>query len=104
MQVKLAGDVKLDPATGQITTIFDNLPQVPFTSFALSFQGGPRAVLNNPPRAGEGARAVLTPWSGTAPKTRAASFVIDGACALPAFAPGLRVSARRRPRAARRAR
>ena len=46
--VKLPGDVKLDPATGQITTIFDNLPQVPFTSFALTFQGGAHAVLANP--------------------------------------------------------
>ena len=51
MLVKLPGDVKLDPATGQITTIFDNLPQVPFTSFALSFQGGSHAVLANPARA-----------------------------------------------------
>ena len=51
--VKLAGDVRLDPATGQITTVFDNLPQVPFTSFALSFQGGPRAVLSNPTTCGE---------------------------------------------------
>src|SRR4029078_2904176 len=39
VEVALAGDVKLDPATGQITTIFDNLPQVPFTAFSLSFQG-----------------------------------------------------------------
>ena len=38
VQVKLAGDVKLNPATGQITTIFDNLPQVPFTAFALTLQ------------------------------------------------------------------
>jgi hypothetical protein len=43
--VKIPGDVKLDPATGQITTIFDNLPQVPFTSFALTFQGGTEAGL-----------------------------------------------------------
>ena len=92
--VKLAGDVRLDPATGQITTVFDNLPQVPFTAFALSFQGGPHAVLSNPSNCGSKAlTALLTPWSGTAPKTATASFTIDGGCTAPAFAPALRVSA-----------
>jgi hypothetical protein len=97
--VKLPGDVELDPATGQITTVFDNLPQVPFTRFALSFQGGPKAVLANPVACGTKAvSALLTPWSGTAPKTATATFTIDadgkgGACATPAFAPTLRTSA-----------
>ncbi|MDA0182518.1 hypothetical protein OJ997_19570 [Solirubrobacter phytolaccae] len=93
VQVKLAGDVKLNPDNGQITTVFDNLPQVPFTEFALSFQGGAKAVLNNPSTCGtKDLSAVLTPWSGTAPKAASASFTIDGGCALPAFAPGLKVS------------
>ena len=48
VKVALAGDVRLDPSTGQITTVFDYLPQVPFSSFALTFQGGPNAVLANP--------------------------------------------------------
>ncbi|MBE2317369.1 hypothetical protein DVA67_015410 [Solirubrobacter sp. CPCC 204708] len=94
VQVKLAGDVKLNPANGQITTVFDNLPQVPFTAFALSFAGGAKAVLNNPSTCGEKTlSATLTPWSGTAPKHATASFTIDQGCALPAFAPGLQVSA-----------
>lgn len=97
--VKLPGDVKLDPATGQITTVFDNLPQVPFTNFALSFQGGAKAVLANPAACGtKQVTALLTPWSGTAPKTATATFTIDadgkgGACTAPAFAPSLRTSA-----------
>ncbi|WP_028062592.1 hypothetical protein [Solirubrobacter soli] len=97
--VKLPGDVKLDPATGQITTVFDNLPQVPFTSFALSFQGGPKAVLANPVACGEKVvSALLTPWSGTAPRTATATFTIDadgkgGACTAAAFAPSLRTTA-----------
>src|SRR5262249_50534702 len=48
VDVKLKGQVTLDQATGQITTVFDDLPQVPFTSFSLAFQGGPHAVLANP--------------------------------------------------------
>ena len=92
VQVKLAGDVKLNRDNGQITTVFDNLPQVPFTTFALSFQGGAKAVLNNPATCGEKAlSATLTPWSGTAPSSATASFTIDGGCALPAFAPGIDV-------------
>jgi hypothetical protein len=97
--VKLPGDVHLDPATGQITTVFDNLPQVPFTSFALSFQGGSHAVLANPASCGaKRVSALLTPWSGTAPKTATASFTIDadghgGACTQASFAPGLRIAA-----------
>ncbi len=93
VQVKLAGDVKLDPSTGQITTVFDNLPQVPFTKFALSFNGGPHAVLANPPTCGtKDLSATLTPWSGTAPKVATATLTIDQGCAL-AFAPSLTVSA-----------
>jgi hypothetical protein len=94
VKVALAGDVRLDPATGQITTVFDDLPQVPFTSFALSFQGGPHAVLANPATCGaKTVSALLTPWSATAPKTATATFTIDGCATAPAFAPGLRVSA-----------
>jgi hypothetical protein len=97
--VKLPGDVHLDPSTGQITTVFDGLPQVPFTSFALSFQGGAHAVLANPAGCGtKDLTAVLTPWSGTPARTATASFTIDadghgGACAAPAFNPALRVAA-----------
>ncbi len=92
--VKLAGDVRLDPATGQITTIFDDLPQVPFTAFSLSFQGGSHAVLANPPTCGaKTVTAVLTPWSGNPAKTVTGDFVIDQGCAAASFAPALRVSA-----------
>ncbi|HEX6025622.1 MAG TPA: hypothetical protein VFZ00_26755 [Solirubrobacter sp.] len=92
--VKLAGDVRLDPATGQITTVFDNLPQVPFTKFALTFQGGARAVLQNPSTCGNKTlTALLTPWSGTAARTATATFTINQGCAVPALAPALRVGA-----------
>lgn len=97
--VKLTGDVRLDPATGQITTIFDNLPQVPFTAFALSFKGGADAVLANPAGCGtKTVTATVTPWSGTPAKIAEGSFTIDadgrgGACAQPALAPGLSVAA-----------
>jgi hypothetical protein len=94
VKVALAGDVKLDPATGQITTVFDNLPQVPFTAFALSFQGGSHAVLANPGTCGsKTVAATLTPWSGNPAKTVTGDFAITGCETAPAFAPALRVSA-----------
>jgi hypothetical protein len=97
IRLKLAGDVRLDPATGRITTVFDNLPQVPFTSFTLSFQGGAKAVLANPVGCGEQRLTTrLTPWSGGADATPSAAFTTDadgagGACSERAFRPALAV-------------
>ena len=95
VKLKLTGAVKLDPATGRITTVFDNLPQVPFTSFTLSFQGGAKAVLANPTGCGSQTMTTrLTPWSGNPDATPSASFTTDadgagGACAAPRFRPAL---------------
>ena len=36
--VKLAGKVTLDPQTGQLTTVFDDIPQLPVASFKLHFR------------------------------------------------------------------
>jgi hypothetical protein len=77
--VKLTGAVTLDPANGRISTVFDDLPQVPFTSFTLTFNGGDRAVLANPTTCGTKAlAATLTPWSGNAARTATASFTTTG--------------------------
>lgn len=65
--VKLAGEVKPDPVTGQLVTTFLNNPQVPFDSLRLSFFGGPRAALVNPALCGSyTASAQMNPWSGGA--------------------------------------
>ena len=89
-RVKLAGSVRTDPATGQITTIFDNQPQVPFSRLSLVFKGGPRALLANGAQCGtQTLSAAFTPWGG-APATASATFPIEGSdCALTPFAPSL---------------
>jgi hypothetical protein len=52
VHLKLTGRVTLNPANGQVTTVFQDLPQLPFTSFNLTFQGGPRSVLVTPQTCG----------------------------------------------------
>ena len=63
--VKLPGSVTPDPATGRISTTFDNNPQAPFSRVHLEFFGGPRAALANPQRCGTyTTTAAMTSWSG----------------------------------------
>jgi hypothetical protein len=104
--IKLAGKVDPDPRTGQLTTTFDDLPQLPFSTFNLHFREGGRAPLVTPPTCGTyTAQARFVPWSAAdvnnpAPNevvTTSASFQIErgvdgGACppkSTPPFHPGL---------------
>jgi hypothetical protein len=92
--IKQAGKVTADPGTGRLTTTFDDLPQLPFSSFDLHFREGGRAPLLMPPACGT--YDVVTrfvPWSAQDPDnpapeevvTRTSSFTVDrgidgGAC------------------------
>ena len=78
--VKLPGQVESDPLSGQLTAVFDELPQLPFSSVRLAFGGGPRAVLVNPPACGSYAAAgELTSWSG-AVRAVGSSFSVEERC------------------------
>lgn len=62
--VKLEGHGMIDQKTGQITTVFDENPQLPFDEFKLKLTGGPRSVLANPRKCGTvTAVGDLEPWS-----------------------------------------
>jgi hypothetical protein len=75
--VKLHGRVDLDPETGQITTTFDDSPQLPFSSLTLRLKDGPRAPVVLPRRCGTyTTRAVLTGWSGKTVVSQS-SFTVD---------------------------
>src|SRR6202034_4551104 len=50
--VKLAGRVSPNPVTGQLTTTFENTPQLPFSDLELEFYGTNRAPLATPAHCG----------------------------------------------------
>jgi hypothetical protein len=98
IMVKQPLKVENDPATGRITTVAEDLPQLPFSHFRLHFREGTRSPLASPPGCGSyEASAVLTPSSGGDPVTTTSAFEIitgpaAGPCpsgAKPPFKPGL---------------
>jgi len=74
--VKNAGRVDADPVTGQLTTTFDAVPQVPFDHLEAHFRKGARAPLATPGQCGTYvATAVETPWANPGePMTQTAAF------------------------------
>jgi hypothetical protein len=88
--VKLAGEVQINQATGQVTTSFTELPQFPFEEVKLNLFGGSTAPLVTPMSCGvpESASSVFAPWSATAAVTGSSDppFELEG-CAPRAFKP-----------------
>lgn len=87
---RLIGHVKADPNTGQLTAVFDEqqkleltgsekdlpqgLPQVPFTSVKLHFDGS-KAVLTSPPVCSAESKSKLEPWARPGTNAEPASTV-----------------------------
>jgi hypothetical protein len=92
--VRLEGKVSADPVTGRLATTFEGrevegiggvkipkgLPQVPFSTFTLDFNDGPRAVLTSPTTCGPSqTTSVMTPWSGNPPASPSDEFTLTNA-------------------------
>jgi hypothetical protein len=80
ISVRLVGNVSADPLTGQLTTRFKGLPQVPFSSVRLKIDDGARSALTSPGTCGPHAMtATMTPWSGNPDEVPIDEFVLTSA-------------------------
>jgi hypothetical protein len=90
--VKLHGKVEANPKTGQLTTTFQENPQLPFSELKLKLTGGPRAPLANAQTCGEATTtSALTPWSAPEsgpPATPFSSYTVSGCASPMPFVPG----------------
>ena len=78
---KLPGQVRVDPATGRLTTVFPDNPPLPVSSVELDLKSGPRAPLTTPGRCGTyEITSDLGPWSGGAVSHSSSSFTVDQGC------------------------
>jgi hypothetical protein len=75
--VKLPGKVTLNEATGQISSTFEDNPQLPFEDAEIHFFGGERAPLATPSHCETYTTAAeFTPWSGNPPIKSSSSFQV----------------------------
>ncbi len=62
--VKVAGRLQADPLSGQLTAVFDRLPQLPYSNLKIHFREGQRAPLITPAACGAFTSAIdLSPWN-----------------------------------------
>jgi hypothetical protein len=88
VDIKLPGAIKA-AGDGQLTTVFDNQPQLPFNTLTLHFKTGPRAPLSTPRTCGNNTTNVqLVSWGGKVIDSTT-SFTTVG-CKPPTFAPTFR--------------
>ena len=85
--IKLVGKTTPNLATGQLTTTFEDQPQISFEKLVVHLKGGPRAVLQNPKAcsANEQTVAQLTPWSSETAHESSDHFASE--CPPDPFAP-----------------
>ncbi len=101
VNLKVRGKVEANPATGQLTTVFENTPQLPFSELQVRLNGGPRSPLDNPAVCGAATTTSdFTPWSapgitpqglsvaGTANATPSSYYDVGGCSDPVPFAPG----------------
>jgi hypothetical protein len=73
--IKLRGSTYADPATGQLTVSFPDLPQSPVTEFDLHFFGSERGLLATPSKCGTYAvQSEFVPWATGLPNQTSTQF------------------------------
>jgi hypothetical protein len=88
--IKLPGELEVNEATGQITSIVLGVPQAPVREVRLLLKSGFRAPLVNPPACGTYlTHWEFTPWSGTGTVGGDTPMRIDESCGTGGFSPKL---------------
>jgi hypothetical protein len=88
--VKLAGQLEVDTATGQIKSVVLDNPQVPLREVKLLFKSGFRAPLMTPPNCGTYfTQYDFTSWAGGPAAQGEVPMVIDEGCDTGHFTPEL---------------
>ena len=79
VHIKLPGTIDPNPATGQLSVIFDDLPQAPFEKFSLHVFGAERGALATPEQCGTyPVKTEFIPWDDQlATQTTTQFFTID---------------------------
>ena len=71
-------EVRPDPSTGQLVSVADDVPQLPFSEFKFHFREGGRSPLVTPPGCGTfTTMAKFVPWSAADPDHPAPGEVIE---------------------------
>jgi hypothetical protein len=79
--LKIPGKLDVDKQTGQLTTVFEDTPQLPFEEVHLDFRGGPTAPLVTPDTCGTYRTHVeITSWASPHPVSFDNPMVIDENC------------------------
>lgn len=65
---KVPFEVEANPATGQLTSVVQNIMQAPVSQVRIKLNGGPRASLDNPAQCGPAVTSAdFNPWSAPGP-------------------------------------
>jgi hypothetical protein len=102
VHIKVDGRTLVNPATGQLTGVFEDNPQTPFSELKIHLNGGARSPLANPSRCGTAVTtADFTPWAapgstpdgglvaGIGDATPSSFFEVQGCSSPQPFAPGM---------------
>jgi hypothetical protein len=96
VRLKLPAEIKANPLTGQLATVFDGIPalggipQVPFSEMRLHIFSGPRAPLATPSSCGTyQTHYSFTPWSGQPAAEGNTPMQISSGCNKGGFSPKL---------------
>jgi hypothetical protein len=77
--LKIPGRVEPDPLTGRLTAVFDDLPELPFSSMRMHLEGGADAALSTPGCGRFTTTSELTAWSGQVSRNTS-TMSIDSDC------------------------